>query len=520
MKPESTDDLFKRFGPNYRWLATITVMLGTLSAMLTTTIVNVALPDIMGAFGVGQDRAQLLSTSALAAMTIGMLVNAWLIHSFGQRKTFMVALCIFFGALALAGLAPNDTVLIYARIAQGAIAGMLQPFAMYTMFRVFPANQRGFAMGFFGMTVLLGPALGPSLGGVIIAHFNWRYIFYVAMPICVAAVMMGSLFLPTREDKGPRMKFDWAGFFLMTFSMTALLYGLSSGQREGWSSTYVISMVGIALIGLSIFLYWELIAPEPLVNLRVFTSVPFSAAAAVACIFGIGLFGSTYMVPLYVQTLQRYTPLDSGLLLMPAGIIMGICMPIAGFISDRVSARIMVIVGLAFFGVSSIWLANVDANMTFWNMAWAVVLSRVALAIMKPSLNVAALRALKPEQLSQGAGMINFARQLGGAFGVTLLSVTLDQRTVFHSSTITATQTAGNSTTAEALRQIRELLARSGLPDDLQAAGAIHYLGKVIHAQAYTAGFRDSFLLVAIVFIVAMIPAWIMGRHVPNRREV
>ena len=254
MRPESTDDLFKRFGPNYRWLATITVMLGTLSAMLTTTIVNVALPDIMGAFGVGQDRAQLLSTGALAAMTIGMLVNAWLIHSFGQRKTFIVALCIFFGALALAGLAPNDTVLIYARIAQGAIAGMLQPFAMYTMFRVFPPNQRGLAMGFFGMTILLGPALGPSLGGVIIAHFNWRYIFYVAMPVCVAAVMMGSLFLPTREETGPRMRFDWTGFVLMTFSMTVLLYGLSSGQREGWNSTYVISMIGIALIGLSIFL--------------------------------------------------------------------------------------------------------------------------------------------------------------------------------------------------------------------------------------------------------------------------
>ena len=517
MRPESTDDLFKRFGPNYRWLATITVMLGTLSAMLTTTIVNVALPDIMGAFGVGQDRAQLLSTGALAAMTIGMLVNAWLIHSFGQRKTFIVALCIFFGALALAGLAPNDTVLIYARIAQGAIAGMLQPFAMYTMFRVFPPNQRGLAMGFFGMTVLLGPALGPSLGGVIIAHFNWRYIFYVAMPVWVAAVMMGSLFLPTREETGPRMRFDWTGFVLMTFSMTVLLYGLSSGQREGWNSTYVISMIGIALIGLSIFLYWELTTQDPLVNLRVFTSVPFSAAAAVACIFGIGLFGSTYMVPLYVQTLQRYTPLDSGLLLMPAGIIMGICMPIAGFVSDRVSARIMVIAGLACFGISSIWLAHVDANMTFWSMAWAVVLSRVALAIMKPSLNVAALRALKPEHLSQGAGMINFSRQLGGAFGVTLLSVTLDQRTVFHSNTITATQTAGNSTTAEALRAIREILARSGLTDDQQAAGAIHYLGKVIHAQAYTAGFRDSFLVVAIVFIVALIPAWIMGRNTPNR---
>jgi predicted MFS family arabinose efflux permease len=249
----------------------------------------------------------------------------------------------------------------------------------------------------------------------------------------------------------------------------------------------------------------------------VFSNVSFSAAAAVACIFGIGLFGSTYLVPLYVQTLQHFTPLDSGLLLMPAGIIMGLCMPIAGYLSDRLSARTMVIAGLLCFGVSSLWLAHVDANMTFWNMAWAVVLSRIALAIMKPSLNVAALRALKPEHLSQGAGMINFARQLGGAFGVNLLSVTLDRRTFFHSDTITATQTAGNSATTEVLRTIQGVLAQAGVPEDMQAAGALNYLGRLVHAQAYTMGFRDSFLVVAIVFIVALIPAWMMGRHNPRQ---
>jgi DHA2 family multidrug resistance protein len=172
--PETTDDLIARYGPRYRWLVTLTVMLGTISAMLTTTSVNVALPDIMGTFGIGQDRVQWLSTGALAAMTVGMLLNAWLIHSFGQRKTFVVALGIFVGALAGAGLSPNDSTLIFCRIVQGAVAGMLQPFAMYTIFRVFPSDQRGTAMGFFGMSVLLGPALGPTLGGVMIDHFNWR----------------------------------------------------------------------------------------------------------------------------------------------------------------------------------------------------------------------------------------------------------------------------------------------------------------------------------------------------------
>ncbi len=517
MQPETTETLFARYGQRYRWLATITVMMGTISAMITTTIVNVALPDIMGAFGIGQDRVQWLSTGALAAMTVGMLVNAWLIHSFGQRKTFVVGLSVFVGALAVAGMAPNDSVLIMSRIAQGAIAGMLQPFAMYTIFRVFPANQRGMAMGFFGLSVLLGPALGPSLGGIIIEQFNWRYIFYIAMPICIAAIMMGSVFLPQREEAGARLRFDWIGFALMVVSLSCLLTGLSNGQREGWHSGFVLGLTAVALVGGTAFLWWELHSVQPLVNLRVFSNVSFSAAAAVACIFGIGLFGSTYLVPLYVQTVQHFTPLSSGLLLMPAGIIMGLCMPVAGYLSDRLAARTMVIAGLLCFGISSFWLARVDSNMTFWTMAWAVVFSRIGLAIMKPSLNVAALRALRPEHLSQGAGMINFARQLGGAFGVNLLSVTLDRRTFFHSDTLTATQTSANSSTVELLRSIQALLAQAGVPEDMQAAGAMNYLGKVIYAQAYTMGFRDSFLVVGLVFMFALIPAWIMGRTKPQQ---
>jgi len=191
---------------------------------------------------------------------------------------------------------------------------------------------------------------------------------------------------------------------------------------------------------------------------------------------------------------------------------MGIAMPIAGYLSDRIAARNMIFAGLLCFAVSSFWLARVDANMPFWSIAWAVIISRVGLAIIKPSLNVSALRALQPTLLSQGAGMINFARQLGGAFGVNLLSVTLDRRTYFHSDTLTATQTPGNGATAELLRSIQALLAQSGVPDDMQAAGALNYLGRVIHAQAYTLGFRDSFLMVAMIFMFALIPAWIMGR--------
>lgn len=522
MRPAATtEELFARYGPGYRWLATVTVMLGTISAVLTTTSVNVAIPDIMGAFGIGQDRAQWLSTGTLAAMTVGMLLNAWLMDNFGQRKVFIGSLAVFIAALLLAGLAPNENVLIFSRIVQGAIAGVLQPLAMYTLFRVFPPNKRGTAMGLFGMSVILGPAIGPALGGVLIDLFNWRFIFFAPMAVSMLAIIIGSLFLPGREDDSARVRFDWPGFVMLSVAIATVLTALSNGQREGWNSDYVLSLFAIAVTAGCTFIVWSLRVDAPLVNLRVFANPRFAAASAVGVIYGAGIFGSTYLVPLFVQTVQHATPLAAGMLLMPAGLIMGVLMPIGGYMSDRISPTVLVITGLLFFAVSAFWLAGVDTNMPFWTVAFAVVLSRIGISLIKPALNLTAMRALTPDQLSQGAGMINFVRQLGGAFGVNLLSILLDRRTMFHSDTLTATQSAANSATIELLRHVESLLARAGIPEELQGAGALHFLGKVIYAQAYTMGFRDSFLVVAIVYVLAIIPAWIMARSgtTPMRRQ-
>lgn len=511
MPSETTETLFGRYGPGYRWLATVTVMLGTISAMLTTTSVNVAIPDIMGAFGVGQDRAQWLSTGMLAAMTVGMLLNAWLMARFGLRRTFVGALCVFVAALLIAANSPNFLTLILARVVQGAVAGVLQPLSMYTLFKVFPPQHRGTAMGFFGASVILGPALGPTLGGILIEDFSWRAIFYVAVPVCALGTLMGSIFLPEREDAA-EARFDFPGFVLLCTALTCLLTALSDGQREGWQSDYILTLFTVAVVATSAFFAWERLAPRPLVNLRVLGNAQFTCAASVAFIFGLGLFGSTYLVPLFVQTVQHLTPLAAGLLLMPAGLILGVFMPIGGFLSDRIAARKLIIAGLVCFALSAYLLADIDVNTSFWMIAWCVVLSRIGLGLIKPSLNLAALKALRPELLGQGAGMINFARQLGGAFGVNLLSVTLDRRTFFHSDTLTAMQTAANSATADLLRLIEQVLAQAGASPDLQSAGALHYLGRVIYAQAYTLAFRDSFVIIGLVFTVALIPAWIMGR--------
>src|SRR6185503_10187576 len=240
--PETTEVLFARYGPRYRIYVTVVALLGTISAVVTTTTVNVALPDIMGAFGIGQDRAQWIATGNLAGQTIGQLLSAWLIDSFGQRKTFVGGLCVFVASLLVAALALDEVVLTFARVVQGLLAGVLQSLTMFTLFSVFPPSQRGLAMGFFSINAIMGPALGPTIGGILIEHFNWRYVFYMGLPFSILGMLFGSLLMPQREETAKRKDFDWLGFALLCVTMSSLLTGLSNRQRDGWRSDFILEM--------------------------------------------------------------------------------------------------------------------------------------------------------------------------------------------------------------------------------------------------------------------------------------
>jgi EmrB/QacA subfamily drug resistance transporter len=509
---ETTEVLFARYGPRYRIYVTVIALLGTVSAVVTTTTVNVALADIMGAFGIGQDRAQWITTGNLAGTTIGQLLSAWLIASFGQRKTFVGGLCIFVGSLMVAALSPNELVLAGARVVQGLMAGVLQSLSMFTLFSVFPPEKRGMAMGFFSINTILGPAIGPTVGGILIEHFDWRAVFYMALPFSIIGILFGSILMPEREDDAKREHFDWLGFALLCTTMSSLLGGLSNGQREGWTSDFVVGSLATAGIAGTAFIAWELHVKQPLVHLRVLAVGSFAAAGCVAVVFGIGQFGTTFLIPLFVQTVQGLTPLDAGLLLMPGALLLGVFMPLGGYLCDRLPARALLMTGLSGFAISTYWMRDIDTNTAYAWMLFCVVISRVGQSLINPTLNATAMRSLQTTQLRQGAGMINFFRQLGGALGVNLLSVSLDRDTFFYSDRLTSMETAANSSTTELLHSMERILAQAGASPDLQSAGALNFLGRMVYAQAYTLGFRDCFMIVTLVFMLALIPAWMMGR--------
>ncbi len=502
---------FERYGPVYKWLATITVMMGTISMVLTTTIINVAIPDIMGAFGISQDQAQWLSTGFLAAMTATMLLNAWAISAFGQRNTYVGALVIFIFASIMGGLSPNHSVLIISRVLQGAMAGLIQPLAMLTIFQVFRPEERGSAMGIYGIGVVLAPALGPTLGGLLVDNFDWRAVFFVALPFCIIGIFLAPFFMIPKESKKQPISLDWSGFLLLSLFLVFLLYGLSNGQRLGWDHANVQSSLLLSIIfGLS-FMWRETHTSDPLLDVRIFTIRRFAAGSGVAFIYGAGLFGSTYLLPLFVQNIQGFTPTASGILLMPAGLALGLIFPLAGRLSDRLSPDMLIIPGLVFFSYSCFLLAHGDVNTPFWTMAMWIVMGRVGLGLVLPPLNARSVASLPPEWFAQGAGAINFMRQLGGAFGVNLLSIILDRRTFFHNEWLAQTQTHASSITLETLNQLRTIFAHAGVAENLQVPAAYHFLAKMVASQGGTRGFQDGFLIVAFLFLSAIIPARIMG---------
>ena len=510
----TTEELAAHYGAAYKWYVSLTVLVGLIAMIASATIVNVAMPDIMGEFGMGQDQAQWLSTAFLASMTAAMLTATWAVKSFGNRGAYNAALIAFAVGSLIGAFSPNDSVLIVARIIQGAAAGLAQPLGMVAMFQVFPANRRGTAMGLFGLGVILAPALGPTVGGMLIDNYSWRYVFFLGLPFCAIALPLSSVFFSTATDS-KRPPFDWFGFILLSVGIAAFLAGLSNGQRLGWDSAFVRGSFCLAVIAMAAFVAQERRSATPLMALDVYQNSRFVAASVVAFILGMGLYGSTYLIPLFVQTIQGYTPTESGLLLMPAGIVLGIVFPLAGRLSDRFPPHLLIFVGMALFAVSNYLMIYVDTDTAFWTFANYVVVGRIGLGLILPSLNSGALRVLDPHLVSHGAGAINFIRQLGGAIGVDLLSVYLERETTMYAHAINTMQT-GNHAGATTLHLVAGALKQAGMAGSVAANQAHQFLSKMIAAQGSVLGFRASFLFVAVIFFVALFPTWYMR---PKRRQ-
>lgn len=512
MKPVTTEDLFAQFGPAYRWLVTACGMTASFTMVLTGTIVNVAVPDVMGAYGVGQDKAQFLQTAFITTMTASQLLNAWVIGRMGQRLAFVSVLSLFLVGGLICGLSPTLDGIIVGRVLQGFASGIVQPLVMVTLFQVFPSDRRGFAMGIYGMGLMLALGFGPVVGGVTADLLTWRTIFWVPLPLVVVALLTGFFFMPTKRPDGPSKSFDFVGYALLCIALYCMMATIGNGQRDGWGSDLIVAQTIVGILAAAGFVVSQFRPGSAMLDMSLLRNPRFSSAVVIAFVFGAGNFASTYAMPVFGQLVQSYTPTVAGFILLPASLVVVFLLPFTGRLSDTVPPHYPIMGGLVLFAVSAFLIADADVNTPFFTLALFGMIGRFGMSFINPALMATALKSLPAEKLNQGSGTINFFRQLGGATGINCLVVALEMRTEFHSEAVTATQTADNAATRELIDRLENLLGAGGIPESLQLPLALDHLGRVLEAQANTMGFQDGFVLIGILFIGALVPAYILSK--------
>jgi MFS transporter, DHA2 family, multidrug resistance protein len=492
---------------NYKWYATATVMLGMMGSVLSSTMVNVAIPDIMGTYGIGQDQAHWMSTAMLAAMPVMMLMNGWFVNNFGARNTYVGACLIFCLASIIGQFMPSYYGLVAVRTVQGACAGLLQPLTMTVMFPLFPVEERGKAMGLYGMGFILGPALGPTFGGLIVDNWHWRDIFGASVPLMLVATGMGLRFLPQRRPDAPKVRLNWVSLILIAITMGTFSTAISNGSRLGWASPLIFGLLFTAACCLVTFILVELTTKSPLLEVRLFKVRTFTISVVVGFMFGVGMFGSMYVLPIFTQTVMGYSASKAGLLLMVSGLMMMPTFPIGGRLAQGPRTGLPISAGMLMFGASSVALASADTNSAFWFVALWATFGRVGLSIAMPALQTGALRELSPDLLPYGAGTMNFVRMTGAAIGTNVLAMILDQRLVYHADYLAATQVDSNTDTRHLLEHVNAMLINHGVTAADRVPVAMNYLSQVVTAQANSLAFKDGFMVLALGFLLAAISA-------------
>lgn len=477
--PGTLAALQARYGENHRWYLLLAVMVGTMASIMSSTIINVAIPDMSQHFTLGQERAQWVSSGFMVAMTVSMLTTPWLLARYGYRTTYLGCMWLLMIGGVSGGFSSQFGLVLAARVMEGLAAGVVQPIPAIIILRAFAKNEQGRASGIFGMGVVLAPAIGPSIGGVLVDLFGWRSIFFMVVPFCLTSMWLAYKFVPitapggvTADKKGPAL--DWRGLVLASVGTLCLLNGLV--ELHGGGALASTSLLVMAVAALIAFVWWERrVARQlaeattlgatrvtaPLMSFELFRYRQFAMGSAVAFIYGTALFGSTYLLPVFMQRGLVLSPSYVGTILLPAGFVLAITIALVGRLADHQPTHRLVSIGLVLLAASFAVMITVDTTTTLWLLiAWAI-LGRIGLGFILPSLNLGAMRGVDHSLISQGSSVINFVRMLGGATGVSLCGIVLEWRLTVHGDSLTtvATSTARLNAFDDAFMMLAALCA-------------------------------------------------------------
>ena len=419
----------------YPWLVLAATSLATFMGVLDSTIVNVALNTLTVAFGVSTDTAEWVLTAYMLAFGVMLPASGWLADHLGYKFSFIGGVFFFTFGSFLCSMSWNIGSLIFFRVVQAMGAGLIMPVGMALIMREFPPAKRGVALGFWSISSAASASLGPTIGGYLIDNYSWHTIFDVNVPIGALAIIAAVIIL--REFKSEKARsFDVMGLVSMTLFLCGLSLGLADGNAawntDGWTSTFILSCFGVSVVGLIIFLITEFTVEHPLIDLTLFKDRDFSLGNIVLFIFGVGMFGSTFLLPLYLQSSLGYTPLQAGMVFLPMGILTAVSAPLSGAISDRFGARVPLTVGLALMAISLYMNSFLSMFSEIDQIMIPICIRGFAMGFIFAPLSAVTISQISQQKMAQASGLTNILRQIGGSFGIAVFGTLLSTQVKLH----------------------------------------------------------------------------------------
>ena len=506
--------------PDNKWLVAASVSFGAIMATIDISIVNVALPQIRGAIGATVDQMTALTTWFAIAQVIVMPLTAFLGRFFGQKRVYLACLGLFVFGSMLCGVAHTLGQLVAARALQGLGAGALQPSQMAILRQTFPPREQGMAMAIVGMVVVIGPAVGPSLGGWIVDNWAWPWIFYINLPVGILGILMVSRFVHEPEDiraanraqaEQMRGNLDWQGIAYMSVGLASLQYLLQEGSRLDWfQSRRIVIAAVLAVAGLVAFVLQELHARVPSVNLRLFRDRTFASSTLIGGIMFANLMANMFLLPVYMQELLGFTALKSGLALVPRALVMMVATPVVGKLYNRVPPRLLVAIGVACVGLGSVQMGAFTLDTSAQGIVATLLLQGVGFSCLFVPLTTVALSSIARTQLTDASGLNSLVRQFGGSAGLAIYGTLLEQTQTRVHAALAEHVTIYRPEVVQRLAGTAALLARRGMDPVRARQGALAALDGLVQRQGAMIAFEKIFILTGMTMFLLLPLTWFL----------
>lgn len=496
----------------YKWEVLGVVMIGTLMAALDQSIVNVSLPDIMADFGSPINDIEWVITGYMLAFATLMPLTAWLREHIGYKNLYLGSLCIFTVGSLLCAMAWNLPTLVSARVIQAFGGGAITPAGLAMISDVFEPHERGKAIGYWGVGVIVGPAFGPTLGGYLTNTFGWRSIFTVNLPIGILGVLLALALL--RKDKpGDQVvknPFDLWGFIFLSSFLISFLLALSKGEEDGWTSAFILTCWGISFTGFVGFLVVEILTPNGIMDIRLFKSPVYSACMLVVAARSVALFGGVFLLPLFLQQVMGFDEIQSGLILLPGSLLIAVFMPLAAKINDRIGPlwpTLAGLIGIIYFMYS---YRTLDINTSVADVINPTYIRGIGIGLLVTPVMVTALNSVAKNKTSMASSMMNLIQQVAGSVGIGILGAILNHRTVFHQGLAASAWSPLTPASREAAGNVAERLHGLGLSHAAAAQGGQVVVAGHILRMVSVSAFEDSFLVGGFIVLLAILPALLL----------